>query len=87
MLGLYGLKDGPITNDILTHINCCWMSETIILDIFTSSNYFNSFPTFSHLFTYFESLYMSRDFQQCGILTSVDSGEPVQPPFKLRISK
>ena len=24
------------------------------------------------------------DFQQCGILTSVDSDEPVQPPFKLR---
>ena len=23
------------------------------------------------------------DFQQCGILTSVDSGEPLQPPFKL----
>ena len=30
---------------------------------------------------------MSRDFQQCGILTSVDSDEPVQPPFKLRNSK
>ena len=27
------------------------------------------------------------DFQQCGILTSVDSYEPVQPPFKLRNSK
>ena len=25
------------------------------------------------------------DFQQCGILTSVDSDEPVQPPFKLRV--
>ena len=24
------------------------------------------------------------DFQQCGVLTSVDSAEPVQPPFKLR---
>ena len=23
------------------------------------------------------------DFQQCSILTSVDSDEPVQPPFKL----
>ena len=29
----------------------------------------------------------TRDFQQCGILTSVDSGEPLQPPFKLRNSK
>ena len=27
------------------------------------------------------------DFQQCGILTSEDSEEPVQPPFKLRNSK
>ena len=24
---------------------------------------------------------VTRDFQQCGILTSVDSDEPVQPPF------
>ena len=27
------------------------------------------------------------DFHQCGILTSVDSDEPVQPPFKHRTSK
>ena len=27
------------------------------------------------------------DFQQCCILTSVDSDEPVQPHFKLRNSK
>ena len=27
------------------------------------------------------------NFQQCGILTSVDSDEPVQPPDKLRIPK
>ena len=27
------------------------------------------------------------DFQQCGILTSVDSDEPVKPHFKLRNSK
>ena len=30
---------------------------------------------------------MPRDFQQCGILTRVDSDEPVQPSFKLRNSK
>ena len=30
---------------------------------------------------------MKRDFQQYAILTSVDSDEPVQPPFKLRNSK
>ena len=28
-----------------------------------------------------------RNFQQCGILSNVDSDEPVQPPFKLRNSK
>ena len=27
---------------------------------------------------------MTCDFLQCGILTSVDSDQPVQPPFKLR---
>ena len=27
---------------------------------------------------------MTCDFQECGIVTSVDSDEPVQPPFKLR---
>ena len=32
---------------------------------------------------------MSRDcdFQQCGILTSVDSDEPMHPPVKIRSSK
>ena len=30
---------------------------------------------------------MTCDFQQCGILTSVDSYKPVQPPVKLRNSK
>ena len=30
---------------------------------------------------------VSCDFQQCGILTIVDSDEPVQPPFRLRNSK
>ena len=29
----------------------------------------------------------THDFQQCGILTSVDSNKIVQPPFKLRNSK
>ena len=32
-------------------------------------------------------LAMTCDFQQCGVLTIVDSDEPVQPPFKLRFSK
>ena len=29
----------------------------------------------------------NSDFQQCSILTSLNSDEPVQPPFKLRNSK
>ena len=32
-------------------------------------------------------LAMACDFQQCGILTSVDSDEPVEPTFKLRNSE
>ena len=34
-----------------------------------------------------EKRVITCDFQQCGILTSVDSDEPVQPPFKFRNSK
>ena len=30
---------------------------------------------------------MTCDFQQCGVLTNVDSDEPVKPPFRLRNSK
>ena len=30
---------------------------------------------------------VTHDFQQCGILTHIDSDEPVQPPLKLRNSK
>ena len=30
---------------------------------------------------------LTFDFQQCGILTSVDSDEPLQPPFQLRNPK
>ena len=32
-------------------------------------------------------LAVTCDFLQCSILTSADSDEPVQPPFKLRNSK
>ena len=34
-----------------------------------------------------KSAYVIFEFQQCGILTCVDSDEPLQPPFKLRNSK
>ena len=35
----------------------------------------------------FNKFSVERDFQQCGILTCVDSDQPVQPPVKLRYSK
>ena len=34
-----------------------------------------------------KKLAVACDFQQCGILISVDSDKPVQPPFKLRNSE
>ena len=34
-----------------------------------------------------DDLSHGSDFQQCGILTNVDSYEPVQPPVKLRNPK
>ena len=34
-----------------------------------------------------QCLSLNYHFQQCGSLTSVDSDEPMQPPFKLRNSK
>ena len=40
-----------------------------------------------HFYGYIYIWAMTRNFQQCGILTSVDSDEPVQPHFKLRNSK
>ena len=36
---------------------------------------------------YKRQMSMTCDFQQCGILTCVDSDEPVQPPFRRRNSK
>ena len=42
---------------------------------------------YTHLFLLLTSKSILYEFQQCGILTSVDSDEPVQPPFKLRNSK
>ena len=47
------------------------------------------FPGYTHLIFYFfqEKLVGICDFQQFGILTSVDSDELVHPPLKLRNSK
>ena len=44
-------------------------------------------PYYFFLILFFLSIIscaVACDFQQCGILTCVDSDEPVQPPFKLR---
>ena len=42
---------------------------------------------YSILYPFKKILAVTCDFQQCGILTSVDSEEHVQPPFKLRNNK
>ena len=34
-----------------------------------------------------QDIAVTCDFQQCGILTCVDSDEPVQPPFKLSVAQ
>ena len=54
----------------------------------------NYFPIASEALKYcsrvqkFNVIYaVTCDFQQCGSLTSVDSDEPVQLPFKLKSSK
>ena len=45
------------------------------------------FKTFNDECTIVTKAQDTCDFQQCGILTSVDSDEPVQPPFKRRNSE
>ena len=43
------------------------------------------YDMYQNLLNYeFRNCAVTCDFQQCGILTSVDSDEHVQPPFKLR---
>ena len=51
---------------------CAWLFELLLL---------------LHQCTISYTALSACDFQQCGILTSVDSDESVQPPFKLRNSK
>ena len=50
----------------------------------------DKFPLGTRLYLYpwhVSILAVTCDFHQCGILTSVDSDEPVWHPFKLRNSK
>ena len=54
---------------------------------FNFQGFFKTVSYFQGIFKPVRTLYETCDFQQCGILTSVDSYEPVQPPFKLRNSK
>ena len=53
------------------------MSHTVCLFLFRDARHYDD--------TYDRAV--ACDFQQCGILTIVDSYEPVQPPFKLRNAK
>ena len=46
--------------------------------------FLSGYTLFSHLIENISAV--TRDFQQCDMLTKVDSDEPVQPLFKLRNS-
>ena len=53
-----------------------------------NKNILSDYSANGHLTTYTNNIRASTcDFQQCDILTSVDSDEPVKPPFELRNSK
>ena len=69
-----GLLQLLVTDEKLRAIVCSesWKRYKLSLQILSS---FNSMGA------------LACDFQQCGILTIVDSDEPLQPPFKLRNSK
>ena len=54
----------------------------------SSSTYFRFFKSYIKTFCHITAIHVAHViFQQCGILTCVDSDEPVQPPFKLRNSE
>ena len=55
-----------------------------------SPTYSNLEPTYVNIYLYKDlviSLVFTCDFQQCDILTSIDSDKHVQPPYRLRSSK
>ena len=55
--------------------------------VITDLNRFVHFHPYGICVKFLNTLAVTCDFQQCGILTSVDSDKPVQPPVKLRHSK
>ena len=57
------------------------MISTVILLPFLSGEHFRAIWSSDNIRA------MTCDFQQCGILTSVNSDKPVQPLLKLRSSK
>ena len=64
----------------LIHVHvCCYLCQQNCVCFPVLTKYFNTRDEFIWAAT--------RDFQQCGIVTSVDSDEPMQPPFKLRNCK
>ena len=76
----------------------CLLNIYMAIRAYNSKNlYKTSYPNGSILSLYFHSVHTVYgpthiwlticDFQQCVILTSVDSYKPVQPPSKLRNSK
>ena len=67
-------------------------SLSLILNYLIQYIHFHSLYIMRHYYAKFKEnpcvgTDASTPFQQCGILTSVDSDNPVQPPLKLSISK
>ena len=76
------------TNEIINRCYNCVLDKTFL---HTHKHVCNRAYTQKQTLNWMEYTYLiwavACDFQQCGILTSVDSDEHVQPPFKLRTSK
>ena len=83
----------PVTVDNFTRPVCLGTEETLQFALSQSSPecYATGFGLTEHYFNgrhyHFDNLDATSDIQQCSVLTSIDSDEPVRAPFKLRNSK
>ena len=68
---------------MMSFINCISDIKVLPLPHLTGDQHLQD-PELSMFFNLHAILAAMCDFQQCGILTSVDSYESVQPPFQLR---
>ena len=75
-----GYASGPIRRCLFIDYIIIW---NVVQKLAKIRNQYNQVPHLTR-----DTIWaVTCDFQQCGILTSVDSDEPVQPPLRLRNSK